>query len=163
MQSDARTLQGLMSGQGATIEELWLHRQQLEVIDAEITRRQTQAHKTIPNWVVVAGLLIASGIFYAIVQHFSYQAATPQDRHQIDIERVFSGSVGSVPSVVEYIKTNMNDPSSFEHVKTTYREEDGHLFVVMTYRGKNGFNATITKTIGARVGMDGKIIEVVNE
>ncbi len=69
---------------------------------------------------------------------------------------------GSLPSLKQYIKRNMNDPSSFKHVETRYQVIDKNAFVIMEYRGTNAFGGTVTNTIKATVDyQDCSIIEII--
>lgn len=78
------------------------------------------------------------------------------------VENLFSAWDGSLRSLVNYTKRNMNDPDSFEHVETRYSVEGDKIFVAMEYRGKNGFGAKMKAYQYAFVDMEGNIISIEN-
>jgi hypothetical protein len=83
-----------------------------------------------------------------------------QDRKDI-IEKQFSSWDGSHRKLETIIKASMNDPANYQHVKTVYWDKKDYIMVKTTFRGKNAFNATVTNTITAKVGIDGEIIELI--
>lgn len=78
------------------------------------------------------------------------------------LEILFSSWDGSLPSFVDYIKENMNDPDSFDHVETTFRNDSDGMTVRMKYRGKNGFNATVTQTATCKVDYEGNFLYLIS-
>lgn len=67
---------------------------------------------------------------------------------------------GSCIELVKYVKNNMNNPKSFEHVSTTYATLKDYAVVTMTYRGTNGFGATVTEQIRAKVSYDCEVLGI---
>lgn len=69
---------------------------------------------------------------------------------------------GSLPSLVEFTKKNLNDPNSFEHVETGYIIREDYVEVQMIYRARNGFNALIKSKITAAVDSSGNLIKIIS-
>ncbi len=61
------------------------------------------------------------------------------------------------------VKNSMHDPSSYDHGQTIYLDEGDHLLVKMAYRGKNAFGAIVKNSIIAKVSLDGKILEILDQ
>lgn len=64
-----------------------------------------------------------------------------------------SGWSGANPSVIEQVKSMLNDPDSFEHVETKVApvQNAQHRFQ-MKYRAKNGFGGTVTEVATGTYG-----------
>ena len=78
-------------------------------------------------------------------------------------ERNFVSSFdGSVKPVVQYVKSNMNDPDSFKHVKTNWWYINGttdRYRVKMTFRGKNAFGAVVVNSVDLEVDLNGNVLK----
>jgi len=80
------------------------------------------------------------------------------------LKKSFSAWDGSHKTLVEFVKSNMNDPESFEHVKTNYWDNGRDTIIIkMTYRGKNGFGGVLTKIVRAEADISGNLIKVDNQ
>jgi hypothetical protein len=84
-------------------------------------------------------------------------------KRQESIQRQFSAWGGSHIIVTRTIKDSMNDPSSYQHVETKYWDMKDHLIVNTTFRGKNAFGAIILTTVKAKVSLDGKEVELLEQ
>jgi hypothetical protein len=79
------------------------------------------------------------------------------------IEKLFSAWDGSLRSLEKVIKASMNDPDSYKHVETAYSDQGDHLVVKTTFRGKNAFGGVVTNWVKAKVGLDGNVIQVLDQ
>ncbi len=88
------------------------------------------------------------------------QAAAERQRN---IEAQFDAWDGNHRNLEELIKSSMNNPDSYKHVETIYWDQGDHLLVLTTFRGENAFGGTITNTVKAKVGLDGTILEIIEQ
>ena len=60
------------------------------------------------------------------------------------------------------VKDRLNNPSSFDHVETRFGLKYDYVNLEMKYRAENGFGATITTYILAKVSLTNcdKILEI---
>ncbi|WP_022667886.1 hypothetical protein [Desulfospira joergensenii] len=79
------------------------------------------------------------------------------------IEHQFSPWDGAHRNLERFIKESMNDPDSYDHVKTVYWDLKDHLVVLTTFRGKNAFGGVVKNSVKAKVGLDGDIIEILEQ
>jgi len=79
------------------------------------------------------------------------------------IEAQFSPWDGSHLGLTKVIKKLMNDPDSYKHVETVYWDMGDHLVVRTTFRGKNAFGGVVTNWIKAKVDLDGKVLEILDQ
>jgi hypothetical protein len=79
------------------------------------------------------------------------------------IKRQFSGWDGSHSNLERFIISGMNDPDSYEHDKTVYLDEGDHLIVQTSFRGKNGFGGVVRNSVTAKVSLNGKILEILDQ
>jgi hypothetical protein len=79
------------------------------------------------------------------------------------IEEQFSVWDGSHRNLEKVIKKAMNDPDSYEHVETIYSDRGDHLVVKTTYRGKNAFGGVVRNYVRAKVGLNGQIIQILDQ
>jgi len=93
----------------------------------------------------------------------TFIAENEQLEKQKVIETQFSAWDGSHIQLTRLIKKSMNDPNSYEHVSTTYSESRDFLIVLTTFRGNNAFGAMVKQSVKAKVGLDGEVIEVLEE
>ena len=87
-------------------------------------------------------------------------AENNKPKTKAEIEGLFSTWDGSLPSLKEQVKDNLQNPDSFEHVDTQYRDDGDGLTVKMKYRGENGFGAIRTQTVTAKVDYGGNILYI---
>lgn len=83
-------------------------------------------------------------------------------KSKADIESLFSSWDGSLPSLKNYIKENLQNPDSFEHVETSFRDDGDGLTVKMKYRGENGFGAIRTQTAIVKTDYEGNILNLIS-
>jgi len=81
------------------------------------------------------------------------------DRRSV-IGKNFSDWDGSHINLERHIKESMNDPKSYEHVETKYWDHGEYLIVQTTFRGKNAFGALVKNQVKAKVGLNGKVLEI---
>jgi hypothetical protein len=79
------------------------------------------------------------------------------------IEAQFSAWDGAHRNLTKVIKASMNDPDSFKHVKTVYWDMGDHLVVQETFRGKNAFGGVVMNTVKAKVGLNGTVLEIIDQ
>lgn len=79
------------------------------------------------------------------------------------LEKQFSGWDGSHLQLTRAIKESMKDPKSYQHVETTYVDKGEYLIVTTSYRGKNGFGAMVLEKVSAKVGIDGTVLEILEQ
>lgn len=97
----------------------------------------------------------------AIRKEFAQKATnTPITKEKF--ESVLSNWDGSLPSLVDFTKDNLNNPDSFEHVETGYSIKDGYVKVRMIYRGKNAYNALVKGVIIVKTDGNGKLLEIIS-
>jgi hypothetical protein len=82
---------------------------------------------------------------------------------QEKIEKQFSVWDGSHRALEKLIKAGMNDPDSYKHVETHRWDMGEYILVKTTFRGKNAFGGIVTETVGAKVGIEGEIIEILKD
>jgi hypothetical protein len=82
---------------------------------------------------------------------------------QETIEKQFSVWNGSHKALEKLIKAGMNDPDSYKHVETHRWDMGEYILVKTTFRGKNAFGGIVTETVGAKVGIEGEIIEILKD
>lgn len=87
----------------------------------------------------------------------------PEAERKARIEKQFSSWDGSHRKLTALIKQSMNDPGSYQHVETRYGDRGDYLLVKTTFRGKNMFNATVVNSVMAKIGLDGEVIEIIEE
>ncbi|MCA9365020.1 MAG: hypothetical protein KC736_03955 [Candidatus Moranbacteria bacterium] len=88
---------------------------------------------------------------------------TEEEKRKKMIEDQFSVWDGSHIELTKIIKKSMNDPKSYEHVETTYTDMGDYLIVNTVFRGKNAFGALVKNTVKAKVSLDGKDVEILNQ
>ncbi|MBB6462847.1 hypothetical protein [Flammeovirga kamogawensis] len=82
---------------------------------------------------------------------------------QISLKESLSSQIneeGAIISLVDEIKSNMNDPESFEHVETNLSEKGRVLNVTMTYRENNTYGAKVIKQVTAKLNKDGSLKKI---
>ena len=84
------------------------------------------------------------------------------DARKRQVKEQFSSWDGSNKALTKYVRQSLTNPESFEHVRTTFEDRVIHLIVTMTYKSRNGAGTVVTNTIVAKVGLDGKVLEVVS-
>lgn len=87
---------------------------------------------------------------------------TPAEQREKDIKRQFSPLDGSHRNLERLVKNALHDPDSYDHVETRYSDKGDHLMVSLKYRAVNGFGATRLHRAVAKVGLDGSIIQVID-
>lgn len=70
---------------------------------------------------------------------------------------------GSHKGLTTLIKKTMHNPDSFKHVASKYSDNGDYLFIKTTFRGTNTFGAVVTNWISAKVDLNGKVIQVVDQ
>ena len=65
--------------------------------------------------------------------------------------------------LTKLIKASMKDPDSYQHVETSYWDMRDHLVVRQTFRGRNAFGGMMVNTVKAKVDLDGKVLEVIEQ
>ena len=85
------------------------------------------------------------------------------ERRTERIESQFSAWSGAHRNLERFVKSLMNDPDSYEHAKTIYFDKGNHLIVNMTFRGRNGFGGVVKNFIKAKVSLDGRILEIIDQ
>jgi len=80
-----------------------------------------------------------------------------------NIQKLFSAWDGSHRGLEKIIKDAMNDPDSYKHVETVYWDMGDHLVVRTTYRGKNAFGGVVKNWVKAKIGLDGKVLEIIEQ
>ena len=86
----------------------------------------------------------------------------PIVRTKEDVEKLLSNWNGSLPTLVNLTKKNLNNPDSFEHVETGYINKGDYIQIKMVYRAQNGFGAIIKSSTTAKVNFNGDVIEIIN-
>ncbi len=117
------------------------------------------------------GCLVLIGIFLflAFIGSFCGNKTTetalkdPATARREMIESKFSGWDGSHINLTQAIKDSMNDPKSYEHVKTTYIDKGDYLIVKTVFRGKNAFGGVVVNSVSAKVGLDGRILQILSQ
>ena len=73
-----------------------------------------------------------------------------------------SGWDGRHRALANWVKDRLNNPSSFDHVETRFGFKYDYVNLEMKYRAENGFGATITTYILAKVSLTNcdKILEI---
>jgi len=84
-----------------------------------------------------------------------------KEKRRLEIEKQFSVWNGAHRNLQIYIKENMSDPDSYEHVDTKFNDKGTYLIVLTKFRGKNAFGATVTSTVKAEIGLNGKIWSII--
>jgi hypothetical protein len=87
---------------------------------------------------------------------------TGAERNEL-ISEQFSGWDGSHIKLVSHVKELMNEPGSFDHVSTKYWDKGDYLLVRMRFRGRNGFGGVVVDSASALVGLDGEVIQYINQ
>ena len=85
------------------------------------------------------------------------------DERNERIQSQFSSWNGSHRNLQKFIKNSMNDPDSYKHDKTVYWDMGDHLVVLTTFRGKNAFGGVVRNSVKAKVGLDGRIIKIIEQ
>jgi hypothetical protein len=78
-----------------------------------------------------------------------------------NMDALLSDVDGSLPTLVTYVKKQMENPNSFEHVETGWMDKGDFLQVRMIYRGENMYGAIVTNTIVAECSRSGKVLRVI--
>lgn len=117
--------------------------------------QKTVQKKKMSGWTVFGLFILGFVVLGYIVGFIEDSKLSP---HEKELKELFSSFDGSVPEVIEAVKSQMNDPESFEHVKTRYIDNGEDVTVIMTFRGKNGFGGVLTKEATAKVNLKGKIL-----
>lgn len=87
----------------------------------------------------------------------------PKSAKEIRAERIarqFSGWDGSHINLTERIKKTMNDPDSFKHEETRYWDKGDFLIVETVFRGRNAFGGMVRNRVMAKVGLNGRVLEI---
>lgn len=114
-----------------------------------------------PSQVALATVIIIIIVAWAIWPES--KKVTPELSRKERIERAFHPWDGSHPALEQYIRKNMNDPDSYKHVETKYWDNDETIVVQTTFRGKNAFGGVVTNSVKARVSLDGKVLEIIEQ
>lgn len=88
------------------------------------------------------------------------QAAAERQKR---IDSLFSAWDGSLYDLERVIKDSMNDPDSYDHDKTVYWDMGSYLVVKTTFRGKNAFGGMVKNYIKAKVSLDGKVLQIIDQ
>ena len=91
-----------------------------------------------------------------------YVEETPAGRKK-RLERGFSLWDGSHRELTNRIKRLMHDPGSYDHLETVYWDMGDHLVVRTEFQGKNMFGSVVKNWIKAKVDLDGKVIEIIEQ
>jgi hypothetical protein len=83
---------------------------------------------------------------------------TPSRTKQLEAQ--FHSWDGSHINLERFVKKTMHNPRSYEHVETRYSDKGDHLVVVTKFRGTNAFGGVVMDSMGAKVDMQGNIIEI---
>lgn len=70
---------------------------------------------------------------------------------------------GSHRELTKRIKRLMHDPGSYDHVETAYWDMGDHLVARTEFRGRNMFGGVVKNWIKAKVDLDGKVIEIIEQ
>jgi len=132
----------------------------------KITELKKAASKLDKGCLISLGVI---GLFVALIFIPMYllnldepkrEKPTPRTKR---IEKQFSPRDSSHIGLTKLIKASMNDPSSYEHDKTKYSDQGDYLLVMTTFRGKNKFGGVVTNWISAKVDLNGKVLEVIDQ
>lgn len=99
--------------------------------------------------------------FYFTCKGEPEKPLTKEERHQQNIQKLFSGWDGSHIKLTEIIKQSLNDPDSYEHLETTYIDKDSFLIVTSKFTAKNGFGGTVRNEVVVKSDTLGNILEVI--
>lgn len=92
---------------------------------------------------------------------------TPAQRDSLaridSIKSQFSTWDGSHNAIAKLVKNSLHDPGSYKHVQTNYWDMKDHLVIKMKYRANNAFGAKVLQGVYAKVGIDGRILEIEQE
>ena len=88
---------------------------------------------------------------------------TPEEFRKEELSKHFSAWDGSHRGLTKVIKDSMNDPGSYDHVETVYWDQGDHLIVRTTFRGKNAFGGVVKNWVKAKVGLNGTVLEVIEQ
>jgi hypothetical protein len=132
----------------------------------KIKELKTVGLKLDKGWLISLGVI---GFFIAliIIPIYMLNSDKPKppkaDPRTERILKHFSSWDGSHIGLTKLIKNSMNDPKSYEHVNTKYSDEEEYLLVKTTFRGKNKFGGVVTNWISAKVSLDGRVLQVLDQ
>ena len=89
------------------------------------------------------------------------QIAVAERRERIESQ--FSPWDGAHRNLERSIKEGMHDPDSYDHVETRFWDRGDHLIVLTTFRGKNAFGGVVRNSVKARVSLDGRVEEILEQ
>lgn len=85
------------------------------------------------------------------------------EKRKESIDSQFSAWDGSHRNLERVIQKSMNDPDSYDHVETVYWDRGDHLIVRTTFRGKNAFGGVVKNSVKAKVSLDGKVLQILDQ
>ena len=88
-------------------------------------------------------------------------AQTPEQARAQVIDQLFSDKNGSNAHLTNIVLVGLHDPDSYEHKRTTYMDMGDHLIVSTNYTANNMFGKKVSGFTTARLGLDGKVISVI--
>jgi len=137
-------------------------------------RRQSHAMVTVKTGifrvlrVLMLGLAggFAAIILFSILQNINPRlttSKTPKELRKQRIEKQFSPWDGSHIQLTKLIKQHMNDPDSFKHDSTSYWDMGDHLVVITHFRGRNAYGGMVRHWVKAKVDLDGKVLQIIEQ
>jgi len=108
-------------------------------------------------------LIVIIFIIYSLSNDDKPTKATPSKplTRQELVEKQFSAWDGSHYALERLIKKNLKDPDSYEHIETRFGDKGEYILVYTKYRARNSFGGMVIEEMGAKVDINGNIIEII--
>jgi len=107
-------------------------------------------------FLIIMGFLAYKGCDRAIENSSEPRIVTREDK----VKALFSGWDGSHKTLVQFMKSQVNDADLFEHVQTTYHDYGDRIFVKMTFRASNAFGAKVINIVVADSDLEGNLTNI---
>ncbi len=108
---------------------------------------------------IITLTLLASVFAFVLVRNSGWWDSPEEKQYHSRIKRFYDERDGSMPVVVDYVKSRLSNPASYEHVLTVYTPMDSVIEVRSEFTYQTEENVRITANCFAILDTtDGKII-----
>lgn len=93
---------------------------------------------------IITLILIASVFVFVLIRNSSWWDTPEEKQYHSRIKRFYDERDGSMPVIVDYVKSRLSIPASYEHVLTAYTPMDSVIEVQseFTYQTEKNIRAT---------------------